>query len=156
MAETQVVATEKISPVLVRVPGWAQYPWLQAGFSTRYPGASKVYGEGELNLGLTKEDDAATVARNRHAFLQELAGGAAGSFMTVAQVHGSVVRAVEQEMAPLMTEEGRARLAGDGLISSRSGQLLAILTADCAPVLVADTRLRAIGAFHAGWRGKHL
>ena len=71
MAETQVVATGKISPVIVRVPGWEQYPWLQAGFSTRYPGASKVYGEGELNLGLTNEDDASKFARNPQAFLEE-------------------------------------------------------------------------------------
>ncbi|MBE7159232.1 MAG: peptidoglycan editing factor PgeF, partial [Rhodospirillales bacterium] len=42
---------------------------------------------------------------------------------------------------------------GDGLISTTSGSLLAVLTADCLPVLVADTRTHAVGAFHAGWRG---
>ncbi len=44
-------------------------------------------------------------------------------------------------------------LRGDGLISTEAGLLLAIQTADCIPVLVADVRQRIVAAFHAGWRG---
>ena len=44
-------------------------------------------------------------------------------------------------------------LSGDGLITSEPGILLGIKTADCLPVLIADPERRAIGAFHAGWRG---
>ncbi len=44
-------------------------------------------------------------------------------------------------------------LAGDGLITNAPALLLAIKTADCVPVLVADTKRRVVGAFHAGWRG---
>jgi hypothetical protein len=44
-------------------------------------------------------------------------------------------------------------LAGDGLITRTPGLVLAVLTADCLPVIVADRKLRAIGVFHAGWRG---
>ncbi len=153
MAETKRMALRSNSPEILRVPAWEQYSWLRAGFSTRYPGFSTVYGKRELNLGWTREDDTDVVAQNRQAFVQELAGGRAASLVTVGQVHGSVVRDVDREAATLMTQDGKARLEGDGLISSRIGQLLAILTADCAPVLVADTRLRAVAAFHAGWRG---
>jgi YfiH family protein len=46
-----------------------------------------------------------------------------------------------------------APLAGDGLVTQTPGLLLAILTADCLPVILADTKRRAIGVFHAGWRG---
>src|SRR5262249_22697629 len=42
---------------------------------------------------------------------------------------------------------------GDGLITATPGLLLAVKTADCVPVLVADVKQRAVGAFHAGWRG---
>ncbi|MGH9394216.1 MAG: polyphenol oxidase family protein [Terriglobales bacterium] len=43
--------------------------------------------------------------------------------------------------------------AGDALFTRRPGPLLAIRTADCCPVLLADTRLRVVAAVHAGWRG---
>ena len=42
---------------------------------------------------------------------------------------------------------------GDGLITAEPGLLLAIQTADCIPVLVADRKQRIVAAFHAGWRG---
>ena len=51
------------------------------------------------------------------------------------------------------TAASREPLAGDGLITNTAGLLLAIKTADCVPVLVADVKRRAVGAFHAGWRG---
>ena len=44
-------------------------------------------------------------------------------------------------------------LAGDGLITASPGLLLAIQTADCLPVILVDTKRRAVGVFHAGWRG---
>ena len=46
-----------------------------------------------------------------------------------------------------------AGLAGDGLISRTPGLLLAILTADCLPVILVDPKRQAVGVFHAGWRG---
>jgi YfiH family protein len=47
----------------------------------------------------------------------------------------------------------REPLSGDGLITSTPGLLLAIQTADCLPVIVVDAMRRAVGVFHAGWRG---
>jgi YfiH family protein len=44
-------------------------------------------------------------------------------------------------------------LRGDALITRRAGLLLAVKTADCVPVLLADTKGRGIAAVHAGWRG---
>ncbi len=138
---------------LLRVPGWELHPWLRAGFSTRLRGLSNVYGDREQNLCWTAEDDPEVVAANRDAFAANLAGGKSLSLTTVSQVHGAIVRDLEQESPPFMTEAGKARLEGDGMISLTPGRLLAILTADCVPVLLADTRTHAVGAFHAGWRG---
>jgi hypothetical protein len=42
---------------------------------------------------------------------------------------------------------------GDGLVTAEPGVVLAVLTADCAPVLLADPAARVVGAVHAGWRG---
>ncbi len=46
---------------VVSVDAWVEYPWLRAGFSTRQGGASTAYGDGEQNLGWTKEDLPETV-----------------------------------------------------------------------------------------------
>jgi YfiH family protein len=62
----------------------------------------------------------------------------------VKQIHSAIVHRVD---TPLSAP------AGDGILTRTPGLLLAIKTADCVPVLVADVRRRVVGAFHAGWRG---
>jgi hypothetical protein len=46
-----------------------------------------------------------------------------------------------------------AAIEGDGMMTAEHGILLGIQTADCIPVLIADTQKRVVAAFHAGWRG---
>ena len=126
----------------------AQLPWLVHGFSTRQGGVSTCYGGGTLNLSLTQHDKRENVERNRVLFLQAV--GATGSdgrpwpLVQLKQIHSSIVNRVTDAAQPL---------TGDGLITDAAGLLLAIKTADCVPVLVADVKRRAVGAFHAGWRG---
>jgi YfiH family protein len=113
-----------------------------------------VYGAaGEQNLGWTAEDDLAVVAANRRGVVEAVAGDAGFELVTMRQVHGAVVHPVERGCGPLSTREGKAVLQGDGLVTSQAGLMLGVQTADCVPVLIADTRVRAVGAFHAGWRG---
>ncbi len=143
---------------LVRVPEWAEWPWLRAGFSTRVGGLTSAYGTvGEQNLGFTKEDSAAVVAVNRKRFLRAVQGEDSLPLLTVGQTHSADVLVVDGagDIAAkgLMTAEGKPALRGDGLLAREPGVMLGILTADCVPVLVADTRTRAVAAFHAGWRG---
>lgn len=61
------------------------------------------------------------------------------------QVHSSAVFAV--------TQADKALPEGDALVTDRPGLALGIVTADCAPVLLADRAAGVIGAAHAGWRG---
>lgn len=61
------------------------------------------------------------------------------------QVHSSAVFAV--------TRADEALPEGDALVTDRPGLVLGIVTADCAPVLLADPAAGVIGAAHAGWRG---
>ncbi len=144
--------------MFVQVAAWERFSWLRHGFSTRAGGVSKVYGDGgglskgSLNLGWTKEDDPRHVLENRRRFAQAVAGESARA-ITVRQVHGTVTHTICSGDGPFETPEGRAVLEGDGLMTDRPGVLLGIQTADCVPVMVADTRRRAVAVFHAGWRG---
>jgi YfiH family protein len=141
---------------VLRVPGWDRFAWLVAGFSTRQGGGSTVYSNGqngEQNLGWTTDDEAAIVAANRGSFAGAVAGEGTFELVTVRQVHGDVVQAVVRGQGELWTPDGKAALQGDGLITREPGLMLGVQTADCVPILIADTRTRAVGAFHAGWRG---
>jgi len=147
---------------VVRAQGWERYGWLRHGFSSRAGGVSPIYGEGSLNLGFTKEDDAANVVENRRRFVGEVAAspppqnrdvGHPGRLVTMRQIHSGLVRVVEAGDGPLETADGRAVLRGDGMMTDVPGMLLGVQVADCVPVLVADVRRRAVGVFHAGWRG---
>jgi YfiH family protein len=122
-------------------------PWLIHGFSTRLGGYSRAYGGHALNLGFTRTDSRAAVERNRAAFLKKL--NANGShplnLVTLRQIHSDIIYAV--------TEVPAQPLVGDGLVTNTPGLLLAIQTADCLPVILVDPKKRAVGVFHAGWRG---
>jgi len=150
---TQNSPQSRLSAGIVRVPQWDRWPWLQAGFSTRRGGGSSAYGESEQNLGWTKEDDPATVAENRKRFLRAVTGRTASQLVTIRQFHSGLIRSVEAGNSPLETADGKAVLRGDALMTDQHGILLGVQTADCVPVLIADTKTRAVAAFHAGWRG---
>lgn len=134
---------------VLRAPTLAQLPWLVHGFSTRGGGVSTCYRGKSLNLGLTQHDTKENVARNRALFLTALGteneNGSLWPLVQLKQIHSSVVHRVNATPSEA--------LAGDGLITKTPGVLLAIKTADCVPVLVADVKRNAVGAFHAGWRG---
>jgi polyphenol oxidase len=125
-----------------------RFPWLIHGFSTRTGGFSSVYGGNALNLGFTKQDSRRTVERNRAAFLQQLGardGRKPWPLITIRQIHSDLIHCV--------ASLPRGPVVGDGLITCMPGILLTIQTADCLPVILADTKQRAVGVFHAGWRG---
>lgn len=71
----------------------------------------------------------------------------AGPMLIARQVHSADVVIVREAWAD------EARPAADALVTDRPGLLLAIVTADCAPVLLADREAAVVGAAHAGWRG---
>lgn len=143
----------KTVPGIERVPGWRQFDWLHAGFSTRQGGGSDAYGKAEQNLGWTRDDDPEIVAANRERFVRAATGGVPMSLVTVHQIHSGLIRDLETEHEPFMKPGSKARMKGDALLSQTPGRLLGIGTADCVPVLVADRRTHAVAAFHAGWRG---
>lgn len=135
-------------PDILKAESFARIPWLVHGFSTRKGGVSKVYGGASLNLGITEQDTREAVERNREIFLKALVatnGSKTWPMVPMHQIHSAIIHRVEH-----VPEE---MLQGDGLITDVPGVLLTVRTADCVPVLIADGKKHAVGAFHAGWRG---
>jgi hypothetical protein len=134
------------------VKGWNKASWLWQGFSTRRGGISRAYcvedASGELNLGLTADDKREDVLRNRQLFAEAITGTPSTRLVTLRQFHSNLVVVVGN------ADAHRARpWKADGAITAEPGILLAIQTADCTPVLVADRKRRVVAAFHSGWRG---
>jgi len=135
-------------PKILQADNLHKISWLAHGFSTRTGGSSQVYGEGSLNLAFNKHDSKSAVERNRAAFLKELGANNKGRLwplVTLRQVHSDLIHLV---VSPPTTT-----LVGDGLITATPNLLLAIQTADCLPIILVDPKRRAVGVFHAGWRG---
>ncbi len=127
--------------------------WLVHAFSTRLGGVSRAYGGNTLNLGFTKHDSRAAVERNRELFLKELGvanGRKSWPLVTLRPIHSDLIHRVDRMRVDRIPEQP---LAGDGMVTDTPGLLLAVQTADCLPIIVADRKRRAVGVFHAGWRG---
>jgi len=127
--------------------------WLVHAFSTRHGGVSRAYGGNALNLGFTEQDSRAAIERNREIFLKELGvvnGRTSWPLVALRQIHSDVIHRVDRVQGERMREQP---VAGDGIVTDTPGLLLAVQTADCLPIILADRKRRAFGVFHAGWRG---
>jgi len=127
------------SPIL------ADKPVIKHGFFTRKGGCSTGLYHA-LNCGIGSEDNPENVKKNRKAVLSSF-GRPAVKLCGLYQIHSNIVHFVDQSWrdSPLVK--------GDALVTRQSNLALAILTADCAPVLLADAENGVIAAAHAGWRG---
>ena len=135
---------------VLRADSLAAILGLVHGFSTRMGGFSKAHGGRTLNLGFTARDTRAAVERNRQAFAAAVVAKAKKKtapwpIVTLRQIHSDLIHHV--------SAISKQPLAGDGLVTNSPGILLAVLTADCLPIILADTKRHAVGVFHAGWRG---
>lgn len=113
------------------------------GFFTRKGGASSGIFAG-LNCGTGSSDLAEIVAINR-ARVADAMGLGVEALVSVHQVHSPDVATVS---APFSSAP-----RADAMVTATPGLGLAVLTADCQPVLFADARAGVIGAAHAGWKG---
>ena len=114
------------------------------GFFTRRGGVSTGIYEG-LNTGLGSSDDPEAVTENRRR-IAEAMGGRADDLAGCYQIHSAITRVAEGPWAGDRPE-------GDAVVTTTAGVIPAVLTADCAPVLLADAEARVVGALHAGWKG---
>ncbi len=114
------------------------------GFLGRRGGVSAGLYAG-LNVGLGSDDEPGAIAENRARATAAVLPGAA--LVTVHQVHSADVATIATPFA----DDARPRV--DALVTDRPGLLLGVLTADCGPILLADTEAGVVGAAHAGWKG---
>ncbi len=122
----------------------AKLRWLVHGFSTRPGGESLLGGNPVLNLGFTDWDERASVASNRSKFAAALTAMQM-PLVTLRQFHSDVIHVA----AAAAADAPKA----DALATRTPGLLLGVQTADCVPILLADTRQHVVAAIHAGWRG---
>ena len=118
-------------------PDWPAPGNVRAVFTTRIGGTSAGVYE-SLNLAQHVGDDAEYVAKNRRRL------GLPGSPLYLNQIHGN--RCVD---ADGVTDS----LDADGSVTRNPGCVLAILVADCVPVLLTSRQGNVVGVAHAGWRG---
>src|SRR5262245_23374204 len=115
-------------------------------FSTRVGGVSPLPSDA-LSLGNFRQDERENVIENRRRFLSAL-DASDWTLVTAKQIHSADVRFVN------CAEDARAEPARcDALTANTPRILLAVQTADCLPILIADERTGAFSATHAGWRG---
>lgn len=118
---------------------------LPHGFLGRRGGVSRGDVAG-LNVGPGSGDDSRAIAENRARAVAAVRPGA--RLVTVYQVHSPDCVVVGDD---LWGDDQRP--PADAMATDRPGVLLGILTADCAPVLLADREAGVVGAAHAGWKG---
>ena len=115
------------------------------GFFTRHGGVSTgIYAS--LNCGFGSSDETRNVAENRTRISLALQVEPE-RLNTVHQVHGTNVHVIGEHGTGLQPEPA------DAAATNVPGYALGILTADCAPVLLADPDAGVVAAAHAGWRG---
>jgi len=136
-------------PAVTSGPAGSGVSWFErAGgirrrFTTRHGGASKPPYD-SLNLGGSVGDDPVAVDANR-ARVAAAAGLSPGEVVWMRQVHSATVTAV--------TGDGPVVDDCDGVVTDRPGVGLAVLVADCVPLLAGDPVAHVIAAVHAGRRG---
>jgi YfiH family protein len=130
-------------PTPLTADSLAALPGIAHGFFTRHGGVSRG-GYASLNCGLGSKDDPAAVRENRARVTAALA---ARSLVTAHQVHSAAAVVVEEPWS------GAERPRVDAIATATTGLAVGVLTADCAPVLLADPQAGVVAAAHAGWRG---
>ncbi|HEY6467861.1 MAG TPA: peptidoglycan editing factor PgeF [Candidatus Acidoferrales bacterium] len=141
---------------ILQSPNLSQLNWLIHGFSTRSggrselpPGAGRKSPEDVLNLGFTDWDSREHVLANREKFFHSI-GAAKMRALALRQIHSDIACGVTAANPQTV---GNAPPKADALFTREPGVLLVVQTADCVPVLLADTKQHAIAAIHSGWRG---
>lgn len=128
---------------VIRAANLLKLPGINHGFFTRQGGVSVGLYE-SLNSSYSSGDSATAVTENRRRICEHLQGR---WLVTACQVHGAEVVNVDTPWEPQNPPEA------DALVTTRKGIVIAVQTADCVPVLLADKKKNVIGAVHAGWQG---
>ncbi len=127
---------------------WPVSSVVRAVATTRLAPGSSLPPYDRCNLGLRSGDDLETVFANRHAVADALALPSTPVWLN--QVHGTTTVSLS---GAAISVASRPEPCADAATTRDPGVVLAVLSADCLPVLLAADDGRVVGAVHAGWRG---
>ena len=128
----------------LKVSAWEKYHGLLHGFCGRKGGKS-VGPYATLNSSYRVGDDPKVVSQNV-CDMKLAVGIHDGKVITMKQVHGDHIAEVQETN---IKEAGEA----DGMVTAKTNGFLAVLTADCVPILFVAPKKRVVAVVHAGWRG---
>ena len=126
------------SPLLNDVRG------VRHAFFTRHGGVSTGLYD-SLNVGRGSNDEADDVAENRRRCAAHFGAGPE-NLLTCYQIHSPQALTADRPW-------GLERPEGDAVVTGISGLICGALSADCAPILIADPQAHIVAAAHAGWKG---
>jgi len=130
---------------MLQAPSFAKLAHIRHGFFTRVGGVSEgIYAS--LNGGVGSNDAPDNVTENRRRMATSM-GVSPDRFLSLYQIHSPEVIVAEKPW----TRENRPR--ADGVVTQTPSLAIGVSTADCGPLLFADSQVGVIGAAHAGWRG---
>ena len=132
--------------IMFKASNLSKLDGISHAFFSRLGGVSVGNGLSGLNCGFGSDDDIENVKQNRKIALKYL-GAADRDLVTTYQVHSSIAVRVKKAWQREQSPEA------DAMASDSKNVVLGVLTADCAPVLFADSSAGVVGAAHAGWRG---
>lgn len=121
------------------VPNWPAPGNIKSAVTLRFGGVSNSPYEA-LNLAEHVGDNIKDIARNRELLKNQLQLPESPHWLT--QTHSATC---------LLIDDGKVE--GDAMVSAERGRVLAVMTADCLPILVSDQEGSRYGVIHAGWRG---
>jgi YfiH family protein len=125
-----------------------------AGFTVAFTERSGGVSAGSfrsLNLGLACGDDRLLASENRRRLCAAMGGP---EFACCRQVHGTRIERIWRDRAGMgFLDPADALPATDGLLTDEAGVAVAVLTADCVPMVLADPASGRLAVVHAGWRG---
>jgi hypothetical protein len=125
--------------------------FIKHGFSTRLGGVSKgIFSS--MNLAFNRGDNIDDVLENYRRLCNSI-GVDFNTLVASSQDHNTVVRNVTEEQYGIGITKPKDILSVDALITNRPNVTLVTYYADCTPLFFVDTKNKAIGLAHAGWRG---
>ena len=126
-------------------------PWICHGFSTRKGGVSQGHLS-SMNLGHGRGDLEENVIKN-HEIIADAIGFHPGNIVASKQTHTTNIKVVSKEDVGKGIYKERDYDDIDGMITNQREVVLATYFADCVPLYIVDTKNKAIGLSHSGWRG---
>lgn len=128
-----------------------EIPFIMHGFSTRLGGVSQgIFNS--MNLALNRGDKIEDVMANYNRLCKSI-GLDVGTLVASSQDHNTFVRTVTENQYGIGITKPKDIESVDALITNRMNVTLVTYYADCTPLFFVDTKLKAIGLAHAGWRG---